>query len=380
MHRGATAEIDLDCISHNLNLIKKITGLPVIAVVKADAYGHGALEVSKRLLTEGVSYLAVAYLEEGVRLREAGINVPILALFEREEFSDLIDYNLIPVIHDMDMAKRLSEEAIKRNVMIDVHVKIDTGMGRLGIKTERAISDLKRIMSFGNIRIRGIMSHFSEADIADKDYAMRQIHEFMGIRDALNLDGVVYHIANSAAVFSIRDSYLDAVRPGLAIYGYSPFPDFRDDKTVTELRPSMTVKTRILTIRKVSKGTPISYGRTFITTRDSLIAVLPVGYADGFMRSLSNNADVLIREKRAPVVGRICMDLTMVDVTGINDVSTGDDVILIGRQGDEEITTWELAKRAGTIPYEITISLGSRSRRVYRSSEFRDTSLEGVEG
>lgn len=379
MHRGAIAEIDLDCISHNLNLIKKITGLPVIAVVKADAYGHGAVDISRRLQVEGVTYLAVAYLEEGVKLREAGIGVPILALFEREEISGLIDYNLIPVIHDTDMAERLSDEAMKRNVMLDVHVKIDTGMGRLGFKADKAVDEIERIAKLGNLRVRGIMSHFSEADMADRDYAMMQIQEFIRIRNVLNdkLNGILCHIANSAAVFSVKDSYLDAVRPGLAIYGYSPFPDFRDDKWVAELRPSMTVRTRILTIRKVGKGTPISYGRTFITTRDSLIALLPIGYADGYMRSLSNNADVLIRGKRAPVVGRVCMDITMVDVTGVNDVSTDDDVILIGRQGDEEITTWELAKRAGTIPYEITISLGSRSRRVYRSSEFRIQSLEG---
>lgn len=368
MHRGAIVEIDLDCISHNLNLIKKITGLPVIAVVKADAYGHGAVEVSRRLLTEGVSYLAVAYFEEGVRLKEAGISAPILVLFEREGFSGLIDYNLIPVIHDMDMAERLSEEAIKRNVMLDVHVKIDTGMGRLGFKADRAVDEIGRIAKLGNLRIRGIMSHFSEADMADKDYAMMQIQEFKKIRNVLNdkLNGILFHIANSAAVFSMKDSYLDAVRPGLAIYGYSPFPDLRDDTMVAELRPSMTVKTKILTIRKESKGAPISYGRTFITTRDSLIAILPVGYADGYMRSLSNNSDVIIKGKRAPVVGRVCMDLTMVDVTGINDVSIGDDVILIGQQGDEEISAWELAKRAGTIPYEITIALGSKSRRVYR--------------
>ncbi|MFN3479957.1 MAG: alanine racemase [Thermodesulfovibrionales bacterium] len=367
MHRGAIAEIDLDCISHNLNLIKKITGLPVIAVVKADAYGHGALEVSRRLLTEGVSYLAVAYLEEGVRLREGGINAPILALFERKEFSGLIDYNLIPVVHDMDMAERLSEEAIKRNVTIDVHVKIDTGMGRLGFKVDKAIDEIERIAKLGNLRVRGIMSHFSEADMADRDYAIMQIQEFIRIRNAINdkSNGILCHIANSAAVFSMKDSYLDAVRPGLAIYGYSPFPDLRNDTIVNELRPSMTVRTKILTMRRLSKGTPISYGRTFITRRDSLIAILPVGYADGFMRSLSNNADVLIKGKRATVVGRVCMDLTMVDVTGINDVSIGDDVILMGRQGEEEITAWELAKRAGTIPYEITISLGSRSRRVY---------------
>lgn len=368
MHRGAIAEIDLDCISHNLSLIKRITGLPVIAVVKADAYGHGAVDISRRLQVEGVTYLAVAYLEEGVKLREAGIGVPILALFEREEISGLIDYNLIPVIHDLEMAERLSKEAKRRNVMLDVHVKIDTGMGRLGLKVDKAIDEIERIIKLGNLKVRGIMSHFSEADMADRDYAMMQIQEFIRIRNALNdkLNGILCHIANSAAVFSMKDSYLDAVRPGLAIYGYSPFPDLRDDKMVTELRPSMTVRTRILTIRKVSKGTPISYGRTFITTRDSLIALLPIGYGDGFMRSFSNNADVLIRGRRAPVIGRICMDLTMVDVTGIDGVSVGDDVVLMGQQGEEEISAWELAKRAGTIPYEVIISLGGKSKRCYK--------------
>lgn len=371
MHRGAIAEIDLDCISHNLGLIRKVTGLPVIAVVKADAYGHGAVAVSRRLLIGGASLLAVAYSEEAIRLREAGIDVPILVLFEREEISSLIDYKLIPVIHDTEMAERLSEEAKKKKTILDVHVKIDTGMGRLGFKSDVAIDEIKRIMNLGNLRIKGIMSHLSEADMADRDHAMRQIQEFTRIKGLLNdrLKGVLYHIANSAAVFSLKDSYLDAVRPGLALYGYSPFPDLREDTVVAELRPSMTVRTKILSIRRLKKGTPISYGRTFITTRESLIALLPVGYADGYMRSLSNNAYVLIKGKRVPVVGRVCMDLTMADVTGIDDVSTGDDVILMGRQGEEEITAWELAKRAGTIPYEIITSLGSRSRRIYKSDE-----------
>lgn len=368
MHRGAIAEIDLNCISHNLNLIRRIAGLPVIAVVKADAYGHGYIEISRRLVAEGVPYLAVAYLEEGVRIREAGINAPILVLFERDEISGLIEYNLIPVIHDLDMARKLSEEAKKRDRIVDVHVKIDTGMGRLGLNAVASVDVIMGIIDLENIKIRGIMSHFSEADMADMDYAMRQLNEFMRIRHILKdrLDsGVLFHIANSAAVFSLKDSHMDAVRPGLALYGYSPFQDTREGSAVNGLRPSMTVRTRILSLRRMNKGTPISYGRTFITTRDSLIAILPVGYADGYMRSLSNNGDVLIKGKRVPVVGRVCMDLTMVDVTGM-DVSVGDDVILMGRQGSEEITAWEIAKRAGTIPYEITISLGGRSRRIYR--------------
>lgn len=379
MHRGAIAEIDLDCISHNLNLIRKITDLPIIAVVKADAYGHGAIEVSRRLVAEGVSYLAVAYLEEGVRLREAGINTPILTLFEREEISGLIEYDLIPVIHDLDMARKLSEEAKKRGKIVDVHVKIDTGMGRLGLNAVESVDVIMDIIDLRNIRIKGIMSHFSEADMADMDYAIIQLDEFMSIRNILRdrkvltsqkdsleaLDDVLFHIANSAAVFSLKDSHLGAVRPGLALYGYSPFQDARENSAVNELRPSMTVRTRILALRRLHKGTPISYRRTFITTRDSLIALLPVGYADGYARSLSNNGDVLVKGKRVPVVGRVCMDLTMVDVTGM-DVSVGDEVILMGRQGSAEITASEIAKRAGTIPYEITISLGTRSRRVYK--------------
>lgn len=367
MHRGAIAEIDLDCISHNLNIIRSITGLPVIAVVKADAYGHCAIGVSRRLVSEGVWCLAVAYLEEGVRLREAGINVPILALFEREEIPALIEYKLIPVIHDMDMARKISEEAKKREEIIDIHVKIDTGMGRLGLNAGHAIDDLMNIINLGNLRIKGIMSHFSEADMADMDYAMRQISEFGKIRHAIKekYHNVIFHIANSAAVFSLKDSHMDAVRPGLALYGYSPFQDARGLSSLHELKPSMTVKTKILALRRLSKGTPISYGRTFMTMRDSLIALLPIGYADGLMRSLSNNAHVLIGGKRVPVVGRICMDLTMVNVTGM-DVSVGDDVIVMGREGSEEITASELANRAGTIPYEIITSLGSRSRRFYK--------------
>lgn len=367
MPRGAIAEIDLDCISHNLNLIRRITGLPVIAVVKADAYGHGALDVSKRLVGEGVGYLAVAYLDEGIVLREAGINVPIIVLFEREELSGLIEYNLTPVIHDMDMARKLSEEAKKKGKIATVHVKIDTGMGRLGFNVEEAIDDLAAIMDLENLVIEGIMSHFSEADMANLDYTLRQIRKFIMVKQDLKdkLSGVIFHIANSAAIFSLKESHMDAVRPGLALYGYSPFPDKRELSFLNELKPSMTVKTKIIALRRLKKGTPVSYGRTFITARDSLIALLPIGYADGFIRSLSNNADVLVKGKRVPVIGRICMDLTMVDVTGL-DVSVGDDVIIMGPQGGNELSALELARRAGTIPYEIITSLGNKSRRLYK--------------
>ncbi|HET6514122.1 MAG TPA: alanine racemase [Thermodesulfovibrionales bacterium] len=378
MHRGATAEVDLDAISHNLKVIRKIThSRPVIAVVKADAYGHGAVEVSKVLAARGVSHLAVAYTGEAVKLREAGITSRILVLFDRHGISDFFDYDLTPVIHDIATALSLSEEAKARGHHLDVHVKVDTGMGRLGINSREVLRAVMAIAKTGYVNVTGLMSHFSEADIADTSYAEDQLKAFMAIKEEISGDhnkGLLCHIANSAATLSFGKAHLDAVRPGLMLYGYSPFADpgnerseLRGENPVADLKPSMKVKTRILCLRRLQKGMPVSYGRTFITRRESLIAVLPVGYADGYSRALSNRADVIIRGKRVPVVGRVCMDLTMVDVTEVPGIEEEDEVVLIGRQGDEEITFHEIAAKAGTISYEIMTMIGSRSQRVYRS-------------
>jgi alanine racemase len=219
------------------------------------------------------------------------------------------------------------------------------------------------------------MSHFSDADMAERSYAEEQLRKFAGLREkALSIFGreVPCHIANSAAVLSFSEAYLDAVRPGLALYGYSPFSEGTQPSAVgkgspvLDLRPAMTVGTRILSVRKLHKGTPVSYGRTFVTERESLVAVLPVGYADGYGRILSNNAEVLVGGRRAPVIGRVCMDLMMVDVTDVEGVAEGDEAVLIGKQGGEEITVHEIARRAGTISYEVLTTLGSRSKRVYK--------------
>jgi len=388
VNRGAFAEISLPAIVHNLQSVKKIVkNRPVIAVVKADAYGHGILEVSKRLIREGVYCLAVAYTSEAIELRTAGIDIPIIVLFDRRNIKDFFDFRLIPVIHKMDTATSLSHEAKKRSTIINVHVKVDTGMGRLGLNGNRVTEDLIRISEMDGVEITGLLSHFSEADLSDRSYAVAQLERFNKIRETLSekLKRKIFsHIANSAAVLAFQDAHLDAVRPGLMLYGYSPFNHKSDvsppshpspsrgegkgrggNSERINLIPAMSIKTKILNIRNVPSGTPISYGRTFITKRPSRIGVLPLGYADGYSRFFSNNADVLVKGRRVPVVGTICMDLTMIDLTGVKDVREDDEVIILGKEGKESITAQELAHRANTIPYEILTSLGGKSKRVY---------------
>lgn len=368
MRRGVIAEIDLNAITHNLGIVKRVTeNRPVIAVVKADAYGHGAVEISKRLLDGGVSFLAVAFIDEAVKLREAGIRSPILVLFDKCDITYFFEYHLTPVIHDLQTARRLSEEARKRDCSLDVHVKVDTGMGRLGFHNQDTMEEIIAISKMHSLNVRGLMSHFSESDIADKSYAETQLKRFHTVKDVLvkKIDGnLLCHMANSAATLSLKDAHFDAVRPGLMLYGYSPIQQSAVGRN-SELIPVMKVKTKILALRRFSEGSPVSYGRTFIARRESVIAVLPIGYADGYSRLFSNNMDVIVRGRRVHVVGRVCMDLTMVDVTDVEGVKEGDEVVLLGRQGDEEITVLEMAAKAATIPYEILTTIGNRSRRVY---------------
>lgn len=363
MQRGLIAEIDHYALAHNYRVAKDLVGKKkVIAVVKADAYGHGIVEVSKTLIKAGADMLAVAYTSEGRQLREAGVELPILCIFD-PDVDDIHKYSLTPVVSTINQARRLDSYAYSKGTQLSVHLKIDTGMGRIGFHPEDTdlILDL---FNYKHLKIIGAMSHFSDADMADKSYAVKQIERFIKLKAFLavhKIDVPLWHMANSAALISLPESRFDAVRPGIMLYGICPMSDTKD--SVLNLRPVMSVKTQILQLRSVKSGSFISYGRTFVTKRDSLIAVLPVGYADGINRLFSNNLEVLVCGKRVPVVGRVCMDTTMVDVTDVEDVQEGSEVVLLGSQGKELISANELADRIGTISYEILTSMGNRARR-----------------
>ncbi len=362
MIRGPVAEISLSALRTNIAVIRRaVAGRGIIAVVKADAYGHGSTEIAQALASEGIRQFAVAYTDEGKSLRESGITQEIIVLHDRTDTKDFFDFRLTPVIHDLAFASELSGEAQRRGVQIPVHVKIDTGMGRLGIPREKALAASMEIAGLPGISITGLMSHFSDADSEDLSFARQQLSDFRSFRDAFTRKTGIScesHIANSAALFTLPESHCEAVRPGIALYGYAP------NAADLGLEPVMRVSTGILTVRELAAATPVSYGRTFITKRKSRIAVLPLGYADGYPRMLSNRAEVLIQGKRAPLVGRVCMDLIMVDVTDIRDVHEGEEVMLIGRHGSESIGADELAERAGTISYEILTGIGMRARRI----------------
>ncbi len=367
MQRGVLAEIDLGAVSANLQTVKSISGnRKVIAVVKANAYGHGAVEVSRTLIRSGVDFLAVAFTEEARELREAGIQAPVMVLFD-PDIEDVLNYDLIPVISDMKSARIFAREAEKRGKRIPVHIKVDTGMGRLGLRDNPA-EDILEIATNRSLRIQGIMSHLSEADLADPSFAKLQVDSFKALRAELvrkGLDVQLFHIANSASVLAIPEAHLDAVRPGIMLYGYSPCYNGAGASYEMPLKPVMTVKARFVTLRRLPAGTPISYARTFVTGRASLIGVMAVGYADGFNTRFSNNAEVLVRGKRTQVVGRVCMDLTMVDLTDVGDVSEDDEAIIIGRQDGQFMGADDLARRIQTIPYEILTSLGNRAKKRY---------------
>lgn len=362
MLRGVTAEIDLEAAKHNLRAVRKAAGgLPVIAVVKADAYGHGAVELSRAFEQAGASALAVAFTSEASALRRAGIRAPVLVLFDDSNLKDYFDLCLTPVLHDLKTAKAFSREAGKRKTVMDVHLKADTGMARLGFNDE---GQLARVPELPNLRVTGLMSHFSEADLADRDYAKLQLDRFRRIRGLLGGKGLkpLCHMANSAAALFYPDSHLDAVRPGLVLYGCLPAEDI---PAHIRLRPVMKVKAKVLSLRRLGKGQAVSYGRTFVTKRRTLAATLAVGYGDGYSRLYSNNSHVLLRGRRAPVMGRVCMDLVVVDATEVKGLKEGDEAVLLGPEGKENITLWELARHASSIPYEVMLSLGNRANRVY---------------
>ncbi len=351
-------EINLDAIAQNVKNIKQLIGekIELMAVVKGNAYGHDILEVSSVVLNNGATRLAVARLEEGIFLRKAGITVPILilGLTLKQQAELLVSYNITPTVCEYEMIEKLSESAIKEDKVVKVHLKVDTGMGRIGIFSHDILRFIKRIRALKNVEIEGIFTHFSVADEKDKTYTEKQFRKFMGVLTALEKEGIripIKHLGNSATLLDLPHMWLDLVRPGISIYGL--YPSTEVQKTI-KLIPAHSFKTRIVFLKELSMGESIGYGRTYTTNqRRTKVASLPLGYADGYNRLLSNQGEVLVRGRRFPVIGRICMDQTMIDVTNLPQVKIGDEVVLWGRQGQEEITVEEIAEKIGTINYEI---------------------------
>jgi alanine racemase len=372
--RPVWAEIDLASIKHNITEIKRRVGnTPIIGVVKADGYGHGAVEVSKVLLNNGVSALAVATLSEAIQLRNAGITVPVimLGLTPWHYQKILIEYDITPVVASYSDTRALSALAVEAGTTVDVLVAVETGMGRIGLMpSKESVNEIIGINNLPNIRIKGIFSHFSSADEKDKSYTFQQIENFNRFYQDLEAAGISIKFrthANSAATMEVPEAWFDAVRPGIILYGC--YPSNEVDKSLLSLKPAMTLKASIVFLKRVPAGTSISYGRKFVTERESVIATIPIGYADGYPRLLSGKGRVLIHGQYAPVVGNICMDQCMVDVTDIPNVKKYDEVVLIGTQGDKTILADEIAEKTGTINYEIVCRIGKRVPRVYINAE-----------
>lgn len=367
--RPVWAEINLGNIEHNISKVGENVSqeTSIMAVVKADAYGHGAIQVARRALEAGADRLAVAIPEEGIELRKAGFGVPIQIFGEvlDDQLSLLVDYDLIPTVCKLETVFELNKIAQKLGKIVNVQIKIDTGMGRIGVFPDNALDFVKKVKKLSNIVIEGIITHHARADEDDKEYTYKQWDKFNKVIDQLESEGIeipIKQAANSATIIDLPEMELDLVRPGIMLYGLLPSDEVDQD---FPLKPVLSWKTKVVYLKEVPTGTGISYGTTYITEEKRKIATLPLGYADGYMRLLSNKGEVLINGKRAPIRGRICMDQFMVDVTEIPDVEIGDEVVLIGSQEEEEITATELADLVGTINYEITCSISKRVPRVY---------------
>lgn len=371
--RATVAQIHLNAFKHNLGRIRSLLEpqVKIMAVVKANGYGHGAIPCAKAALEADADWLGVAILNEGVELRDNGIDAPVLVMggVFPGEAQDLVHHGLSTSVSDFSLAQELSRQAEKQGKTVGIHIKIDTGMGRLGMRPEDLPGFMEQAQKLKNLRIEGIFTHLSSADEADPEFTLGQLSRLDQAIESLKSKGIslpMVHAANSSGILNFTASHLDMVRPGISLYGTLGLSGKSSNpNALPDLRPVMQWKTKILKISKLPKGTPLSYNRQFTTERDSLIATLPVGYGDGLNRILSNNMDVLVRGQRAPQVGTICMDLCLIDVTDIVGVQPEDEVVLFGQQGNEAITVDEMAERCGTISYEILCNVGKRVPRVY---------------
>lgn len=353
------AEIDPRAIRRNAEVIKAYTGKRLIAVVKADAYGHGVVPVIEALCSVADMF-AVATIEEGVALRQAGIREPMLVLFSslQEQAAQIVEYELTPTIGDWEFAYRLNEIA---SSTVHVHININTGMNRSGVRWTEATQFLNRLKTLGRLEVAGFFTHLATADEADKTYVFVQLGRFSSVLEKISDGGELIHAANSAATLAVPESHFSAVRPGLSLYGIYP----ASEKPVV-LEPALTWKTRIGWIGSISEAEGVSYGLTYKASHQTRVAMVQVGYGDGYPRALSNVGEMLIGGMRRPIIGRVCMDVSVVELEPTDNVSVGDEVVLIGKQGDTEISVDELAQRAGTISYEILTQIGTRVKRIFK--------------
>ena len=372
--RPTWAEIDLSALAHNFRVIRKHAGesVKILAAVKANAYGHGAVQCAQLLETEGVDWFGVALPEEGIELRQGGITRPILCLggFWRGQETLLLQHGLTPVVYRLDLIEALDREARAANMVVDVHVKIDTGMGRLGVRADEVPGFCEALTRFQNVRVDGLMTHLAAADDQSKEeFTDAQLSSFDQAVTIFRERGFVptfVHAANSAATFAKRRTRDNLVRPGGSLYGFvrDVFPA---NIEAPPLKPVMSLHSRIVLLKKVPPGEKLGYGGTFETQRESLIATLPIGYDDGYRRALSNKGRVIVRGQFVPVVGRVSMDLTLIDVTDVEGVTIDDEVILLESDGSLSISAEEVGTIAGTISYEITCGISSRVPRVFRN-------------
>jgi len=379
-HRPVWAEIDLDHVAHNLHEFRRMlpSHVQLMAVVKADAYGHGAVEVAQAALPAGAARLAVAMLEEGILLRRSGLTAPIHILGGSAPGTEqaVVEHHLIPTIFTLESARRFAEVGRALSHPIPYHLKLDTGMGRIGARPEELPALLEGLRDLPALDLEGVLTHFARADERDKTPTMRQLQTYMHCLHQIQAAGFTPRmrcLANSAAAMELPDTAFDMVRIGISLYGF--YPSDEVDPTRVNLRPVLRWKTRIAHLKTLPVGEPVSYGGRFVTPRPTVVATLPLGYADGFRRRLGQTGwHVLVRGHRAPLIGRVCMDMCLADVTDVPDVDVGDEVVVIGTQGTLSITADEMARNLDTIHYEITCLIGKRVPRLY----FKNSTLIAI--
>lgn len=369
-HRPVWEEVNLDNLAYNMkNIRARVKSKELFAVVKADAYGHGAVEAAPVLLENGATRLAIAVLSEGVELRKAGLQCPIMILGYTPDtlIAEILEYDLEPTLFSFEYAEKLSKAAAASGKTVKIHIKVDTGMGRIGfLPNEESVQEAVKISKLPNLEIEGLFSHFSTADELNKEYSNYQYKNYTWFMERLLENRVkinIRDIDNSAAIMDLPETNLDGVRPGIIMYGY--YPSDEVDKSVLDIKPVMTLKACLLHVKTLEEGQYVGYGRKFKTERKSVIGTIGIGYADGYTRMLSKKAKVIINGKFAPVVGNICMDQCMIDLTDVGEVKVGDEVILMGTDGKLKFDADDIAPLLGTINYEVLCMVGRRVPRVY---------------